>query len=55
MQPLVAPILTLPLSPELLEALHALSSIPSIATPLRSRVLDLLSAVIAQVSQSVSQ
>lgn len=51
LQPLITPILTLPLSPELLEALHALTtSVPSVAASLRMRVLDLLTFVLAHSS-----
>jgi hypothetical protein len=51
LQPLVAPLLTLPLSPELLEALHALTtSVPSVAPSLRLRVLDILTGVLARTT-----
>ena len=51
LQPLIAPILTLPLSSDLLEALHALTtSVPSVADSLKDRVLDILTNVVAKSS-----
>ena len=51
LQPLIRPVLSLPLSSALLEALHALTtSIPSLAPSLRANVLDLLTHVLARAS-----
>lgn len=49
LQPLIKPILGLPLSPALLQALHALTtSIPSLARSLRTSVLNILTYVLSR-------
>ena len=49
LQPLIKPILSLPLSPALLQALHALTtSIPSLARSLRASVLNILTYVLSR-------